>query len=156
LDSENQNESYVDGLKELLRGRYAMGYVLSQNLRQYRGDTPEHILDSILDDKENGCVHRTSFRTSDGELDFKITVGVGDDSTFGNCSSKQKAVSCGALAYSEAGTEGTKVCSVWFEDKPEPSKAGTAECFHVKTIIMEALSGEVKEIPVDVVIAYHG
>ncbi len=88
-------------------------------------------------------------------MDIKITVGTDEDLKSSSYTSKQKAVCCGAYVMSKASSEDTKVCSVWFQDKPEPAKAGKSERFCVKTVTLDGVTGESTEVPVNVVVVYR-
>ena len=155
MDVENGCEGFVEEFKELMRGRYALAYVLSQNLRQFRGCSPEEVLDRITGD-DGPMIHRARIQTNDGELDIKVTVGTGDDILSDRFSSKQKAAWCGAYVLSKAASEDSKVCSVWFQEKPEPSKAGKAERHQVKAVSLDAVTGKTEEVHVEVVVVYRG
>ena len=142
--------------KKLLEGRYELAYVLSGSLAQYRDEAPDKVLEDICRTGEEEPEPRKSFKVSDGDMDVRITIGTGDDLRSGRLSSKLKAVCCGSYVMSEVADEDCKVCSVWFQDEPVPSRAGTADRFPVKSLIVDGTTGRTREIPVDVVVVYRG
>jgi hypothetical protein len=147
INAENESKAYLKDFKSLLKGRYSLGYVLSQNIPMFMGDTPDEVLEKIqrIGEEDSGNDAMNDTETYD-------TAAAEEEGFIEGVPSEMKAAYCGTRALHDCGSKGAKVCSVWFEDDPAPEKVGKRERFHAKVTIMNTLTRKKEVIPVEVLV----
>ncbi len=113
----------------------------------FMGDTPEEVLEKIqrIGEEDRGDDAMNSTEADDTSAAEEKGFAEGE-------TSEVKAAYCGALALHDCGSEGVKVCSVWFEDNPAPDKVGKRERYHAKVTFMDPLTRKKEVIPVEVLV----